>query len=1321
MVQLHAILKPAQAKQQIIYINTLDDVTPPAWLTLLGQDHPNLGIWSVGLYNHSYALSFVPSHGRSIAAKSIAIYHLLLEEKNLAQGEIILIGEGLGEFAIKQLLKIASHKSNNVAPVAHFLHRITQIIGINKQNLTPHQATKKGLAQLLSFASVSSRQRKIYTQAQQDSQLQDLNTWYENWQQDKHIAQCQLDQSDNSLSTHIGEFIQQHQLNRQQLWLRSTYGTQLSHWYKSITGSKEKNIDKDYLLSQPIQLFNHWGNTANDSTVVNIIDKVRSLLTQPATLLRLVGHYGVGKTTFAQALFDSSIGKHSLNEQALLYTDGNHQAYPSASHLIQDLIQHNQYAIVIVDNCSPQLHRQLTKICRDNLCPLSLLTIEYDVPCGQQEESRIIHLLPQTTAALNKHLSLYTPHLNSTLRENISQLVQGNIEGAQRLALCAQQQPQYHLDELIYQPFILDLDNAEQQKKMAQLLSLVTHFKLPKAQLSATPSTHKESCDLRLLSQLMDINPAALQRYALNLRHHQLLAQNATPQGQISLVPKALANKIAAQGLSLVSIESLDKIFNTQTPAPLFCAFAQGLAQVHQESKAQQIVQHWLEPDGLIDTLCSAQQYSLALNLLICVAPVCPDTIFTYIENTLTDNPDLITSSVHGILLAKLIYQLALTLNQFSSATDLLCHWALTPEDEQVSTCACDLLTTLFDAQISPDYGTIAQRSQLIMELTAQKTPASKTLALHLLNASLNVAHNQHSPYIDFSSQAHPALYHSYAPQSMTQWYLAFIQLTTKLATQIYHQDRKVKKLISNHFSSLWKMPALRHQLEQTLIELNSPQGWDKGWSALNSIIKYDAADLSKEKKHKLSAISKLLKPNNIQQQIQFYIFSNEYAFSALDITDEQGQLIEHGYVRVQEKARLLGCELGEQHPDYLARILPQLFLIDKINTRLYRFGYGCAQGCDCADSALSIEALWQEILTPLQKQDITQVNPDFITGFIKYLYENDYEKTQVILDKLMENGTINYIFPAIQLGCPLDNQAIVRLEESLRQGIAPASMYQSLEKQLCLKTLPNSKLLEILSILWQRHAGQEVVINILAAYSLELAPAPYTKAVKKVLMAGRQFLTEFNYIQADYKSTESILCEEDALHLFQRLNKLLSQHHIQWYKLTEYLKSLIQCQPVAALNAFTNSSGALLPHILDIFSGQIGPQESPFSTIGVTLGLNWCVENTQQQNMRCISLAKLITPYEFKNGRYQWRKIALVLLDHSPQPIRIFEVFEQEIRPKSWRDTKAKVQAIQERLVLLQALEDHPDALVAQGANAFLQVLQKEIQIEIHPGLFHQ
>src|SRR6202044_357630 len=161
--------------------------------------------------------------------------------------------------------------------------------------------------------------------------------------------------------------------------------------YGPWSGAAEDS-EAEYLLDGELRL--HLGKHRDTPAqpVADAVDELRDDLVQPGKTVRLAGLSGVGKTRLVQALFDGRLGSRPLSPSLAVYTNLSDNPDPQPIGLASALIANRMRAILIVDNCPPDLHRRLSDLCATTGSTVSVLTVEYDVRDDQPEGTQVVTL-----------------------------------------------------------------------------------------------------------------------------------------------------------------------------------------------------------------------------------------------------------------------------------------------------------------------------------------------------------------------------------------------------------------------------------------------------------------------------------------------------------------------------------------------------------------------------------------------------------------------------------------------------------------------------------------------------------------------------------------------------------------------------------------------------------------------------------------------------------------------------------------------------------------------------------------------------------------
>ena len=167
-------------------------------------------------------------------------------------------------------------------------------------------------------------------------------------------------------------------------------------------------------------------------TITEGIKRLRDRLHTPRECLRLVGLSGLGKTRLVQALFEESSGQNPLDSNLAIYTDYSEETAPTAREMARQLIANQQRAILVVDNCNPQTHSELARLCTSEGSKISLITVEYDVGDEEPEHTQVFHLQSASPELVTEWIKQSFPDISQVDRGKLAEFSDGNFRVARR-------------------------------------------------------------------------------------------------------------------------------------------------------------------------------------------------------------------------------------------------------------------------------------------------------------------------------------------------------------------------------------------------------------------------------------------------------------------------------------------------------------------------------------------------------------------------------------------------------------------------------------------------------------------------------------------------------------------------------------------------------------------------------------------------------------------------------------------------------------------------------------------------------------------------
>lgn len=413
------------------------------------------------------------------------------------------------------------------------------------------------------------------------------------------------------------------------LWVKGKLGQGYSGWQPYGAWSNPPQGVTDTLISAPgvsITLPSGKGQKLN---VDEAISPMRALIRSTNKAVRITGLSGVGKTRIVQALFDETVGTDALDRTVAIYVDTGAEPVPSATAMLDKLIAEGRQAIMILDNCPSELHASLASKVSAAGKEVSLITIEYDIKDDKPQTTEVIHIETDGPEVAEQLLTRRFPAIGQNNARRIAEFADGNArvalaiaergEEGESLALLSDTQLFNRLFEQRNHP---DGDLREQ----AEILSLVYSFSV------SNPDAVTD--ELEILGALFGYSKIQLFKAVTKLMERHIVQKRSHWR---AILPHAIANKLAASALNGIPISLLRTTFEAPDCERLLMSFAHRLGLLHDHPVAKEIVEAWLQPEGMLGGIIELNDVSA--RILEYIGPVAPEALLNRIEAVLS-SPD---------------------------------------------------------------------------------------------------------------------------------------------------------------------------------------------------------------------------------------------------------------------------------------------------------------------------------------------------------------------------------------------------------------------------------------------------------------------------------------------------------------------------------------------------------------------------------------------------------------------------------------------------------------------------------------------------------
>ena len=1073
------------------------------------------------------------------------------------------------------------------------------------------------------------------------------------------------------------------------IWVREKINKPLTGWqgYGDWTHTQGE-VGDEYILDDRLRLHDGNDTTNQKLSIEDGLLKIRSALQKPGVSMRLTGLSGVGKTRLVQALFDNRVGKSALDRHQAIYTDIADSPSPVPVAMAEQLINDRSRAVLIVDNCPPDLHRRLTKSCSVQQSTVSLLTVEYDVRDDLPEETSVFRLEPASENIIERLIDRRKQfaHISQVDVRAIANFSGGNARIAIALANTVKKGETlsgFRDEELFKRLFWQRHDSDESLLISAQACSLVYSFEGTDAS--------SENSEIKFLASLVDKTGAKLFRDIAELRKRDLIQSRGVWR---AVLPPAVANRLAKGALESIPKDILvNGVLGSSER--LIKSFTRRLSYLHDCDAAIGIVNDWLGQDGWIGKVVNNLN-NFGIDVLSNIAPVSPTNTLTAIERAANGSDGSAFTSKnnrHSSEFVRLLGHLAHDPELFDRSAGLLCRFALSENQGGSDSHARDTLKSLFYIRLSGTHARIEARAWIIEGLIDSGDESKQGLGLLLLNAALKTKLFSSFHGFSFGARSRDYGYHPETHGDIADWFNIVIGICLRVALSGQSISKQAKKLLADNLRGLWTTGCVFDALEQSARKILEQGAWNDGWIAVRRIIRHDSNSFTDEDKERLYRLEKLLKPDSLLEKARAFALSGSH--------EETDSASHH---RRGETTRKIGDEVA-QDSETLNALLPEL--VSTSNIWLFDFGVGLAEG------SRDKKALFDALHAALEKTEPEVRQIDVFLGFLSSCAKSDPALYNWILDDLVKDDLLEW-FPQIQIWTStIDQRSIERLHEALDLGRAEIQSFSHPTFGRVHESISDDELAGLLKKILLKEGGVSVALEILQMrfFSHNRESSKYSDdlmAVARNLMATFPFHGESENHEHDCKLAKvASIClvgpkgDHVATILCENLNGVISEYNTPFFHYPLLLNSLARAQPMIYLDVCLKDC----PPFTDYFE-----RYRPLDQISDVDLLFWCEKDPSSRYALAASWMQAFRKSD-ETGKYEWKPFVYTIFDKVPVLEDVLKHLSDKFPPTSWSGSRADI--LQSRTVLYQDLYGHDNREVAAWARSEHAKLQERIRQE--------
>ena len=1053
--------------------------------------------------------------------------------------------------------------------------------------------------------------------------------------------------------------------------------------------------------------------------------------------VRLVGLSGVGKTRFVQALFEANVGSEALNQALAVYADAGRTLNPHPAVVLNRLISSKKQAILIVDNCSPTLHRELAEQLGNAAGGgVGLLTVEYDIRTDKPNETQVFRLENGSIDLVERVVMEQFPGISRVDVRTIAEFSDGNSRVAIALASAVGQIASLAglSDEMLFDRLFWQRNEPNDAlQRAARACSLVYSFD--------GGEQEQESEELRLLADLARMDVEEIYEHLADLSERGLLQE----RGRWSAVlPQAIANRLAAQALERISNarieQKIDGLASETGSWRMLRSFSRRLGYLHESEKAKQIVRKWLQSGGRLGQPDEKIGWSLYMELLTNVAPVDQQGVLSVIEHLigLDQTRPVIESGVNNsglwltgdyinegrVRLLALLRLLAYDASLFDRCLDVLLKFAVVEKDRQGS--AGRIAESLFLVTLSGTLAKTDQRLKWLEKRLRSDDESVRSIACRCLWKALKSRAFRSEYNFDFGARTRDF---GWQPNNkeIEDWYVKFIDLTARVAREFPPVSSKMKGSLAGRFRDLWAVDVKKEGVKDSLsravkffVEVGREDGWEEGWVAIRETIFFDGKEMEEEDRNALNELEEVARPKSLLSRLWVLVFGGHFgvAFSNVEDPFDQQQAMDN-------MAERMGEEFAESEV-----LLPEAArLVTGVRegrqpSNTYVFGKSLAIHIS------SIIKGWEIFLEVFESRPESERDAAALRGYLEGVFERAPMLFNEIIDEAAgRSGLVRYV-PLLQVCAAFDDIARERLLRVMESPEVVAGDFVCVGYSASFRAASDKDVAIVLKGLLDMDGGPLVAITMfscnirdgrkavdpcLLGAAYEVLEAALVSWVRRKVGSGvsvgvdHHFRRVIEFLLGGGAGVDRNIAEERTRCILRNLvDKTRYVHLWPVLHLREGVKALFRVQPMAALDILVgDDDGVEAQRRRDAF--EIGEEYSPLSDVPAEVLVKWCRAGGEHRWIHVVSVVPAVALVG-EGSKWKWSPQVVALLENTPSPCDVAGVLVKRIPPSVWNGSEAE--AIRERLPLVDQLEDILDAAYSDKVAEWRKWLQDRISI---------
>ncbi|WP_429145924.1 hypothetical protein [Aeromonas rivipollensis] len=538
---------------------------------------------------------------------------------------------------------------------------------------------------------------------------------------------------------------------------------------------------------------------------------------------------------------------------------------------------------------------------------------------------------------------------------------------------------------------------------------------------------------------------------------------------------------------------------------------------------------------------------------------------------------------------------------------------------------------------------------------------------------------------------------------------------------------------MANTFRGMWGQQAIREKLIDAARKLHAHHPWGDGWKAVRSTIYFDHTERKNVnnvelKPDNLATLEKELEPHDLLPTIMTYVLSRIYGPWTLDADFDHND--HNKYQEAERRLKAKAFQLGEEFvvsSHKFDELGPNIFSNDYMPYRA-AFGRGLAKG------GHDLYTAWLKLVEHLERQPAGHKNLSVFEGFIEEVDRIEPALAKALLENCAQHPELRHGLVDLHPQRSFTEADLDRCMMLLDESDIYPSMYEPILWRDEYGNLPRERVLDLATRILSKQGGSDVVLRALSMRLHGKEP-------------GDQLGLDFRRIglKAAILSLPKDHCDPGGMGGYNMECVINAGLRFDGNELEkqEWLDAVfavidLHYGYVHSCESAIETTAALMPEAFlnRVFEGSKEQQErrqfficnrdlrfSPLANMNMDFLIEWCCARNEPRVWRAIAASINLWRNDEEIEGLRMSVLALRLLEVSPIPAIVLEIFAERVTPSSWSGSRAKV--MQSRAEAIRKLVEHERtdiATAAQTASANLvQLIERQKEREQLEDMDHE